>query len=154
MLFSKALAREIGGFDSGYSPVWVEDYDFALGARRLGRKVFYLPDVRVVHRVSLRNPRHAASRRELALYGLRRRIGHLVPAPLRARAAAAAKLGHHDPRHVAALQKHYAYWERKWGWDPLNPDMDRLLERYGDTEVAWAYDPERRRAGEEILSGL
>jgi hypothetical protein len=31
--------------------------------------------------------------------------------------------------------------------------MDRLLERYGDTEVAWAYDPARRRAGEEILSG-
>ena len=153
MLFSRELAREIGGFDTGYSPVWVEDYDFALGARRLGRKVFYLPDVRVVHRVSLRNPRHAASRRELALHALRRRVGHLVPAPLRARAAAAAGLGHHDPRHVAALRRHYAYWERKWGWDPLNPDMDRLLDRYGGTEIAWAYDPARRRAGEEILSG-
>jgi O-antigen biosynthesis protein len=105
MLFSRDLAREIGGFDTGYSPVWVEDYDFALGARRLGRKVFYLPDVRVVHRVSLRNPRHAASRRELALVRLRRRVGHLVPAPLRARAAAAAKLGHHDQRHVAQLQE-------------------------------------------------
>jgi GT2 family glycosyltransferase len=154
MLFSRELAGEIGGFDTGYSPVWVEDYDFALGARRLGRKVFYLPEVRVVHRVSLRNPRHAASRRELALYGLRRRVGHLVPAGLRARAAAAARLGHHDPRHVAQLRRHYAYWERKWGWDPLNPDMDRLLARWGGTEVAWAYDPERRRAGEEILAAF
>ena len=155
MLFSRELAREIGGFDTGYSPVWVEDYDFALGARRLGRKVFYLPDVRVVHRVSLRNPRHAASRRELALVRLRRRIGHLVPAPLRARAAAAAKLGHHDPgatsRNICSATYARTGSMRRGAADPLNPDMDRLLDRYGGTEVAWAYDQERRRAGEEII---
>ena len=152
MMFRRGLADELGGFDTGYSPVWVEDYDFALGARRLGRKVFYLPDVRVVHRVSLRNPRHEASKRELALVRLRRRVGHLVPRRLRAAAAAAARVGHHDPRHVAQLRRHYAYWERKWGWDPLNPDMPRLLERWGGTEVGWAYDRERRRAGEEIIA--
>jgi len=152
MLFSRELAREIGGFDRGFAPVWVEDFDFALGARRLERKVFYVPDVLVAHRVSLRNPRHQASRRELALHGLRRRIGHLVPAPLRAEAARAARLGDHDPRRAAVLERHYAYWQRKWGWHPLNPDMERILDRYGGTEVCWAYDPERRRAGEEIIA--
>jgi GT2 family glycosyltransferase len=152
MLFSRDLAREIGGFDRGFSPVWVEDFDFALGARRAGRKVFYLPDVLVVHRVSLRNPRHQASARELALHRLRRRVGHLVPAPVRARIAARARLGDHDPRRAAALQKHYAYWQEKWGWHPLNPDMERILAQHGGTEVCWAYDPRRRRAGEEIIA--
>jgi len=151
MMFRRELAAELGGFDTGYSPVWVEDYDFALGARRLGTKVFFLPDVEIVHRVSLRNPRHDASARELALVRLRRRFGHLVPRRLRAAAAAAAGLGHHDPRHVAQLRAHYAYWERKWGWDPLNPDMERLRERWGDTEVCWRYDEGRRAAGEAII---
>ncbi len=152
MMFRRALAAELGGFDTGYSPVWVEDYDFALGARRLGTKVFYLPDVEIVHRVSLRNPRHDASARELALVRLRRRFGHLVPRRLRGAVAAAAGLGHHDPRHVAQLRRHYAYWERKWGWDPLNPNMERLLARWGDTEVCWRYDPARRAAGEAIIA--
>jgi glycosyltransferase involved in cell wall biosynthesis len=151
-MFRRELAEELGGFDTGYSPVWVEDYDFALGARRLGRKVFYLPDVHVVHRVSLRNPRHDASARELALVRLRRRFGHLVPRRLRAAAAQAAGLGHHDPRHVAQLRRHYAYWERKWGWDPLNPDMERVRERWGGTEVCWATEPALRAAGEEIIA--
>jgi hypothetical protein len=34
----------------------------------------------------------------------------------------------------------------------MNPDMDTLLERYGDTEVCWSYDPVRRGAGEEIAA--
>jgi hypothetical protein len=33
-----------------------------------------------------------------------------------------------------------------------NPDMDAVLDRYGGTEVCWAYDDDRRRAGEEILA--
>ena len=39
-----------------------------------------------------------------------------------------------------------------WGFDALNPDMDGLLERWGATEVCWAYDEEMRRAGEAIVA--
>jgi hypothetical protein len=50
------------------------------------------------------------------------------------------------------LQHHYGYWREKWGFDMLNPDMDAVLARWGDTEVCWRYDDERRAAGEEILA--
>jgi hypothetical protein len=50
------------------------------------------------------------------------------------------------------LQHHYESWRRKWGFDPLNPDMDAVLARYAGTEVCWAYDEERREAGRRIVA--
>jgi GT2 family glycosyltransferase len=150
-MFPRELAERIGGFDTLYDPVGFEDFDFALGARRLGRKVFFFPEVRVVHRVSLRNPRTDGSRRELWMWRARRRFGDAFPLWLRRRVAAAAKLGDHDPARIAMLRRHYASWRRKWGFDPLNPDMDEVLARYGGTEVCWAYDEELRAAGVGIV---
>ena len=50
------------------------------------------------------------------------------------------------------LGRHFAHWREKWGFDPLNPDMDEVLRRYGGTEVCWRYDEDRRRAGERIAA--
>jgi GT2 family glycosyltransferase len=151
MLFERELWERVGGFDRRYSPAGFEDFDFALGARALGRKVFFLPEVEVVHRISMRNPREATSRRVMALFRLRRAIGRWVPARLRDAAAARAGLGDHDPARVAMLRRHYASWREKWGFDALNPDMDAVHARWGGTEVCWAYDDGLRRAGEEIV---
>lgn len=151
-LFSAALAHEIGGWDPGFSPVWFEDFDFALSARRLGFKVFYLPDVRVVHRVSMRNPREENRRWEAALLALRRGVGRHAPRGLRASVARRARLGELDPKRRALLSHHYAYFARKWGFDPLNPNMEAVLGRHGHSEVCWAYDPAMRRTGEEIIA--
>jgi GT2 family glycosyltransferase len=151
-MFSRELAERIGGFDRRYDPVGFEDFDFALGARRLGRKVFFLPDVEVIHRLTLRNPRTDSSRAEWMLWRARRRIGGLFPQRVRSAVARAAKLGDHDPERIALLRRHYVSWRDKWGFDPLNPDMDEVLRRYGGTEVCWRYDDARRRAGEEIVA--
>jgi GT2 family glycosyltransferase len=150
-LFSRDLAERIGGFDTVWSPVAFEDFDFALGARRLGKKVFLLPEVEVTHRVSLRNPRED-SRKELWLWRTRRAVGDWVPLALRKRVARAAKIADHDPARVALLNRHYESWRRKWGWDPLNPDMDAIRERWGGTEVFWRYEDDRRAAGERIAA--
>ena len=151
-MFSRELAESVGGFDTIYNPVGFEDFDFALGARRHGRKVFFFPEVEVVHRLTLRNPRTDNSRLEWALWRLRRRIGGAVPQAARNAVARAARLGDHDPERIALLKRHYESWRRKWGWDPLNPDMEAILDRYGGTEVCWRYDAERRGAGEEIIA--
>jgi glycosyltransferase involved in cell wall biosynthesis len=151
-MFSRELAERIGGFDTIYNPVGFEDFDFALGARRLGKKVFFFPEVEVVHRLTLRNPRTDNSRAEWILWRLRRRIGERFPQRVRKAVARAARLGDHDPARIALLRRHYQSWRRKWGWDPLNPDMDEVLRRYGGTEVCWRYDEERRRAGEAIVA--
>jgi glycosyltransferase involved in cell wall biosynthesis len=150
-MFSRELAERIGGFDTIYNPVGFEDFDFALGARRLGSKVFFFPEVEVIHRLTLRNPRTDGSRREWLLWRLRRRIGGLFPQGVRSAVARAAKLGDHDPERVAMLRRHYESWRRKWGWDPINPDMEELLDRYRGTEVCWRYDEDRRHAGEAII---
>jgi GT2 family glycosyltransferase len=152
MMFERAMWERIGGFDQRWSPVGFEDFDFALGARALGRKVFFLPDVRVIHRIGLRNPREATTRRTLMLFHLRRRIGRFVPARIRAATAARAGLGDHDPERIALLRRHYVSWRDKWGFDALNPDMEEVLARWGGTEVCWAYDDELRRDGMEIAS--
>jgi glycosyltransferase involved in cell wall biosynthesis len=151
-MFSHDLADRIGGFDHCYDPVGFEDFDFALGARRLDRKVFFLPDVEVIHRLTLRNPRTDSSRSEWVLWRLRRRLGGLFPQRVRNVVARAAKLGDHDPARIALLRRHYASFREKWGFDPLNPDMDEVLRRYGGTEVCWRYDEDRRRAGERIAA--
>jgi Glycosyltransferase like family 2 len=143
---------QVGGFDERYAPAGFEDFDFALGARAQGRKVFFLPDVEIVHRISMRNPREATSRRVMALYRLRRAIGRFVPERVRDAAAARAGLGDYDPARIAMLRRHYASWRDKWGFDALNPDMDAVLARWGGTEVCWAYDDELRRAGQRILA--
>jgi hypothetical protein len=99
----------------------------------------------------MRNPREDVSRRVMLLFQLRRTVGRFVPEGLRDAAAARAGLGDYDPARVEMLRRHYAYWREKWGFDPVNPDMDEVLRRYGGTEVCWAYDDELRREGEAIL---
>jgi GT2 family glycosyltransferase len=152
MLFERALWKQVGGFDPRYNPAGFEDFDFALMARREGRKVFVLPDISIVHRISMRNPREATSRRVMLLFKLRRGVGHLVPERLRDAAAARAGLGDYDPARLALLERHYSHWREKWGFDPLNPDMDAVLDRWGGTEVCWAYDEAMRLEGQQILS--
>ncbi|HEX4719610.1 MAG TPA: glycosyltransferase family 2 protein [Thermoleophilaceae bacterium] len=151
-VFPLALAHELGGWDRAWSPVWFEDFDFAFGARRLGSKVFFLPDVRIIHRLTMRNPRDATRRGEAALLRLRRQLGTVVPKPVRARIARAAKLGDMAPERQALLERHYRHWQVKWGFDPLNPDLEALLVRWAGTEICWRFDDERRAAGEAILA--
>jgi GT2 family glycosyltransferase len=153
-LFSTELAHAIGGWDPGWSPVWFEDVDFTLEARRRGRKVFLLPEVGVLHRVGLRNPRSPNPRRtELALLALNRSIGRLVPQAIKDRVSAAAKLEPElDPEKMALVRRHYAYWREKWGFDMLNPDMDEVRRLYAGTELCWAYDHERREHGRRIAA--
>ena len=156
LMYRRADALAAGGYDRRYSPVWFDDTDLCLGIRALGRKVLYLPDVRVVHRIVRRDapvgrerlhPRRFA--RALVRHGARR-----MPSGARARVEERFDLDldlHHTPAQRARLDHHYAAWQDKWGWDPRNPDLDAIAARWGGTEVAWSLDPERRAAGEAIL---
>jgi GT2 family glycosyltransferase len=146
--FRREVADAVGGIDPTFSPVWVEDDDYTLAARREGWKVFYLPDVRVIHRISKRNPRHGATARPLkrAIELGGRILPHALKRPFIPKLAASRE----PPWRVELLRKHYAAWERKWGFDPVNPDLDAILARWGGSEVCWAYDDGMRTAGESI----
>ena len=148
MMYRRDDALAVGGYDRGFSPVWFDDLDLCLSIRKAGKKVFYLPDVRVIHRLSMR-PAPPARGVVPALGAAARKV-----LPARAVEAVGRRLGldRPPPEHQARLDHHYAYWREKWGWDLVNPDVDAIRARYGRTEVCWAYDAEMTAAGREIAA--
>lgn len=126
----RATALKVGGFDRHY-PLWIEDDDFYLSFRLHGKKVFYLPDVFACHRFSLRGNRNPATwKTTWYTRFMQKRIASWRP---------------------RILKHNYAYWRKKWGFDPLNPDMDFILRKYAGTEIVWNYDPKMKAEGERII---
>ena len=157
MMYRRADALAVGGYDMEWSPVWFDDVDLCLKIRVLGRKVFYIPDVRAIHYFNYRwekptiRDKVAPSR---IRRGLVRRIGMKLPPHTRRRIEGRFPidiLGYYTKDQCARIQHHHAYWRQKWGWDARNPDMGLIEQRWGHTELWWAHDPERRAAGERIL---
>ena len=150
MMYRRDVALEVGGYDPEWGPVWFDDLDLTMCIRRHGLKVFYLPDVRVIHHVGRRVDDDPVLQR--ARLKLRRRIGATLPPTVRRRISQGLNFDLPPPHVWERLQHHYAYWHEKWGFDILNPDMDAVLERWGGTEVCWRYDRELREAGERIAA--
>ena len=140
------------GHDLGFSPVWVLDHlDLALSFRRLGLKNFFVPDIDVVHHISLRGDRGPASLPRRLRKGARGAVARLTPDRVRHAVRQAERRNTaYSPEQLRRLRSHYAYWKDKWGFDLLNPDMKRVEDLYGSTEVWWAFDEARRTAGERM----
>lgn len=151
MLYPRELAIEIGGYDTGFSPVWFDDLDFSVAVRRLGLKNFFVP-VRVIHWIGARYTRDDLGPAQMLAVRLRSAAGRIIPARAKPWIWSAAGFDRIPPERWERYLHHYDYWRGKWGWDFINPDMDDLLGRWGDTEIGWAYDPAMRAAGEEIVA--
>ena len=155
MAYRREDALAAGGYDTAYSPLWFDDLDLCLSIRRLGKKVFFTPGVRVVHRYGIRERRAieatgALGRARERAWRMAAGVGGLLPPATRAAAARRIGLDRPRPEHRARLAHHYAYWQEKWGWHPLNPDMDAVVRRHRGSEICWALEPELTAAGREI----
>jgi GT2 family glycosyltransferase len=149
LMYRRADAVTAGGYDTGYSPVWFDDLDLCVSIRAQGRKVFYTPDVYVLHRIQGRKPPEPVTLAQRAKAAARA----ATPAPIRASIRRRRDPGrHYSDQQRERLLHHYAYWRSKWGWDFLNPDLAAMQERWGDTEIWWREDPERRAVGQRILA--
>jgi GT2 family glycosyltransferase len=156
MMYRRHAALEVGGYDRGFAPVWLDDLDLTISLRRAGLKVFYLPDVRVVHHLDKRarpddRPAPPGLARK-AVIGMRRGVGAALPGSARTRVVHALGWDQGPRWYRQRLAHHYGYWREKWGWDMLNPDMEAIHERWGDTEICWRTSPEMRQAGEAIIA--
>jgi len=157
MMYRRGDALAAGGYDTGFSPVWFDDVDLCIAIRRLGRKVFYLPDVKVIHHLQAKHAAQASQGRwrpGRVARALVRRSARL--APHRLRSGLERRFGVDLDMHFTAVQlerleHHYRYWRDKWGWDARNPDLEEVRRRWGETEVCWSMDPRRQTAGEDIL---
>jgi GT2 family glycosyltransferase len=148
MMYRREVALELGGYDPGYAPVWFDDLDLTLSIRRHGLKVFFMPDVHVIHHAKARVTVAPGGRR--ALEAMRRLARATVAPRLRHRLARTLDL---QPREVRdRLAHHYDYWHQKWGFDLLNPDMDAVIKRWGQTEICWRYNEQTRKAGDLIAA--
>ncbi len=159
MMYRREDALSLGGYDPEWSPVWFDDVDLCLGIRRLGRKCFYLPEVRVVHSYDGRRPEKLRERLrpQRVARGAVRQIWRRVPFKIRDAVESRSDLdlfGRNTKEQRALLRHHHAYWRSKWGWDPRNPHPEEIQRRWGGTEICWATDPERRRAGERIVEAF
>jgi GT2 family glycosyltransferase len=154
MLYSRDLAVELGGYDAGFAPVWFDDLDLALRIRRdAGMKAFYLPGVEVVHRTSLRGDRAPDTLGRRLNRGARAAVRSVLPQGAIDAVARVERRGTpHAPDELRRLAGHYAYWREKWGFDLLNPDLDDVQARYGDSELCWFYDAGRRAEGERVVA--
>jgi glycosyltransferase involved in cell wall biosynthesis len=134
MMYRRADALAVGGYDMGFQPVWFDDLDLALSIRhKLGKRNFYTPDVRVIHRTSLRHTRDGPPpRREV----FQARVGQRIPRRLKQTLKVRVGIG--GGPSWERLLRHYAYWREKWGWDLLNPDMAAVRKRYAGSELLWA----------------
>jgi glycosyltransferase involved in cell wall biosynthesis len=157
MMYRRADALEAGGYDTGYSPVWLDDIDLCVGIRALGRKAFYVPDVKVFHYVVARDvartPRERLRPARLTRAVLKRTEGRAARALKRPieRVLPVDLNGHLTVEQVKRCRRHYEYWRRKWGWDYINPDVAEIRRRYGGTEICWAWEPDLTAAGAEIV---
>ncbi len=152
MMYRRDVALEVGGYDPGYAPVWFDDLDLTLAIRRHGLKVFFTPEVRVVHHVQGRSAGQSVSIRRRVAAGVRALARVALPRGPRARLIRALELDRTPREHTDRLAHHYAYWRDKWGFDMLNPDMHAVRERWGDTEICWRTVAQRRAAGEAIVA--
>jgi glycosyltransferase involved in cell wall biosynthesis len=135
MMYRRADALAVGGYDMGFQPVWFDDLDLALSIRhRLSKRNFFLPTVHVIHRVGLR---HTRAEPASAVERFQARVGRMLPPRVKEAITARTGVGGTPPAHLERLRHHYAYWREKWGWDLLNPDMDEVRRRYAGSELLW-----------------
>jgi glycosyltransferase involved in cell wall biosynthesis len=149
MMYSRDVALDLGGYDPGYSPVWFDDLDLTLSIRRHNKKVFFTPEVRLIHHVGRRITLESPARR--SWLRSRRAAGSLVPRRPRRHITQALNIDRPPREEWQRLIHHYSYFRQKWGWDMLNPDLAEVMERWGDTELCWRFNPPMREAGEEIV---
>jgi GT2 family glycosyltransferase len=158
MMYRRDVATEIGGYDRGFAPVWLDDLDLTISFRRSGFKVFYAPDVRVLHHLGRRDrpdDRPAVpGRARTAVSRARRVAGAALPVGVRRRIVQTLGWDRGPRQYRKWRESHYRYWRTKWGWDLLKPDLDAIHARWGETEICWKLNPEMRRAGEEIIAAF
>ena len=162
--FRRSDALDAGGFDTRYSPVWIEDDDFGLQLRKIGKRVLVDPEIQVVHRTSLRNSRQpgrlfasavenrpTASRVQIATQKLRH-VARSIKREFTSRPKSETALfspnslpelwREGDSWRFDLLKRHYVQWRQKWGFDPLNPNLADLYQLFGDDHIlGWRLTP-------------
>ena len=165
-------AKAFGCYDPRFNPVWIEDDDFGLAMRKHGKKVVVDPSIHILHKVSIRGSRTPKNEQK-AQQPVRQM---LTAKPWTAFKNDIQRYFTHAlfPRKVnfspikgkmfynqvttdwrsGVLSGHYKNWKDKWGFDPLNPLMDSVLDAHFETELCWRYNRELYLKGRKAIESV
>lgn len=163
-------AKAFGCYDPRFNPVWIEDDDFGLAMRKSGKKVVIDPAIHILHKVSLRGsrtPKKEQTQQVRQIFktkpwirmknDFQRYLTHaLFPrkvnfSPMK------GKMFYNQVTtdwRSTVLTSHYANWEEKWGFHPLNPNFESLLAQYYETELCWRYNHTRYENGRKAIASI
>ena len=166
--FRRSEAQAAGGFDTRFNPVWIEDDDFGLGIRRLGRRVVVYPKIHVIHRPGLRGSREPglptggkAGRtfKDARFYKIQKDIfnriirrGKMICGKSRSAYSIEDCIPvESSPWRSSILKSHYENWRQKWGFDPMNPDLLKIYQKYWDTSLCWRVNPSQLESSRAFI---
>lgn len=113
--YRREVLDATGGLDENYTPGWTDDDDFCIAARVHGYKVVVQPAAKAIHLARAWSPTSGIFFHD-QLDRVRRLTWELK----------------YNIRKI-----HAAYWETKWGWNPVYPDLTEIRRLYGHTELCW-----------------
>ncbi len=126
--YRRAALQATGGLDPAFGPAWMDDDDFCIAARFHRFKVFVHTGITGVHHTNTWAPTSINM------------VGEAEPL-IRAVTWQARE---------AALKTKAPHWEKKWGWDPFQPDLNEIRRLYSNTEICWQIgEPTRYRPSSE-----
>jgi GT2 family glycosyltransferase len=173
--FRKSEALSVGGFDMTFNPVWIEDDDFGLSLRKIGKRLLIEPAIHIVHRPSLRGSRQPTIENQKKTTPLSAFDGSFLSKKFQAarkklqRATLeltgrsslipSKELADYFPKEAdlwraSILQNHYKKWKVKWGFDPLNPDINEIYHRYWDTAICWKMNPAQYKESQAYIKRI
>ena len=113
--YRREVLDATGGVDENFWPAWADDDDLCFAARFHGFKVYVQPAIKAVHLARTWTPTSGGYFHD-QLSRIRKLTWELKE---------------------TVRKKQADYWEGKWGWNPLHPDLNEVRRLYGNTEVCW-----------------
>lgn len=59
-----------------------------------------------------------------------------------------------NPWRIGILKNHYVAWQKKWGFDLINPSIETIMNKYWDSEICWKLNPEKYIRSLKILNEI
>jgi len=140
MFFRKSLLEKVD-VDLNYNPVYMEDIDFSLTARKVNKKIFVLPSIEVIHytgkyRYLLENKNNFFFA-DIFPYWFLNIVENFYTKYF------------YNFKKNPILYKNRLYWKKKWGFDFYNPNLDLFIKQ--NNELSWRFDKKRLNRGRKII---
>ncbi|MCL5030024.1 MAG: glycosyltransferase [Bacteroidetes bacterium] len=112
--YKNETIKKTGLFDENYFPLYSEDDDYCIAARRNNSSVVSNSSIQAYHFIPIKTP---------------------TDIPLGENNKNFESILFDGQKFIQA--EHFKYWKIKWGWDLKYPGLNLIRELYGNTKICW-----------------